>query len=684
MYKLIIIIFFLPSFYAFSQQQTIAPSDTIKSKGLQDVEVTGRVKLTSKTTISTEASASPASVTLVGKDYIAKQSYLSYGDLLRPLAGVNVANFQQGGVGYGIEMRGYTTTEHARDIAFFIDGIPQNQGSSIEANGYTDLNPIIPENIKRVEVIRGPFSPFYGDHALGGAISFETEDRLPSTITLSAGTFGTVRGLATYGFGKNKSSGYVSVEGSNTDAYRDNNAEKHLNGVAKYVFPLWNGMASVRAQAYGSDFGSAGYLTRSDIDAGMVSPKSAIGSTDGGTTRQQNLVFNYKGADSLRFTSATIYVQHNDFVRIRTRVVNGPQGEERDNRTWYGADLRRTRITTLGKMPVLFAAGINFRADVISNTAFTTMKRQIVSQHEDKQVNTFTPAAYAQMQLQPSQRLKITLSARYDYLLYNIKTGAQDSDTANLSSAPNTGVFSPKAGLAYLVANGVNLFFNAAQGFSAPSGYDELIHNADLSPAKLISYEIGIAGDNANGQLHGLVSAYTSKQTKEIQADAFGDLTNFGSTRRNGIEAEGRARLTQKGGLTIFGNYTRVSAKILNGGPDEIYVTSTPVYFGTVGFDYDFGAATQANNRFVLSIYDQLIGNKNLNTSGTIRSASYQRLSGKISYRRGNWANFRIFAEGSYYPGSGYLDEMDFLSGGKVLTSPQARGNFRAGIKIPF
>nr|MBA4140502.1 hypothetical protein [Segetibacter sp.] len=54
--------------------------------------------------MSTEASASPASVTLVGRDYIAKQTINSYGDLLRPLAGINVSNYQLGGVGYGIQM----------------------------------------------------------------------------------------------------------------------------------------------------------------------------------------------------------------------------------------------------------------------------------------------------------------------------------------------------------------------------------------------------------------------------------------------------------------------------------------------------------------------------------------------------------------------------------------------------
>lgn len=86
----------------------------------------------------------------------------------------------------------------------------------------------------------------------------------------------------------------------------------------------------------------------------------------------------------------------------------------------------------------------------------------------------------------------------------------------------------------------------------------------------------------------------------------------------------------------------------------------------------------------MLSIYDQLIGNKNLNASGTIRSDALHRLSGKLSYNRNSWANFRLFAEGSFYPGDGALKEVNFLSGGKILISPQARANIRGGVRIPF
>lgn len=684
MKKLFIITGTLFCFLNTYSQETQNKPDTLKTKQLKAVEIIGKVNVASKVAISPEASSSPASVTLVGRDYIGKQAINSYGDLLRPLAGLNVSNYQLGGVGYGIELRGYTVTEHARDVAFYIDGVPQNQGSSIQTNGYVDLNPLIPENLKRVEVIRGPFSPYYGDHAFGGVISFETMEKLPSSIILSGGSFGEARGLATFGFGHNSKTGYVSIEGERMDGYRANNKEKHLTGVAKYSFPFLSGMGSVKVQEYKSDFGSPGYLRIEDLDARKVNRTTAVNSSDGGTTNQQNLVFNYKGSDSINFNSAILYVQHHDFARIRTGRIGGNQRQDRDDRLWAGVDLRHTKITKLGSLPFLYAIGFNFRADNIYNTQFQTVNRTKISQSQDRHVQFNNPGIYLQSQLMFTYRLKFTLGARFDKFFYEIATGSNDKELTNVKLKPSTEAFSPKAGLAYQINKCINLFINAAKGIKSPSGYEENIFNQSLKPSNLISYEVGFAADDAIGRFHGLASAYLSDQTREIQQDPFGNIINFGNTRRKGIELDARVGLMESKGLSVFGNYTRVSAKIINGATDQIFVTSTPDYSATLGFDYDFGAAQKLNNHFVISLYDQFIGNKNLNQSGTVRSDAFQRIAAKLSLNLRNYPNFRLFAEGSFYPGEGSLQEVRFLSGSKVLSSPQAPFNFKLGVKIPF
>ncbi len=666
-------------------QNTQPTTDRLEGKSLQEVEIKSTLRPVNKTNISTEATASPASVSLLGRDYIAKQAISSYGDFLRPLTGVYVSNYNLGGVGYGIQMRGYGVLDHARDIAFFIDGVPQNQGSSIQTNGYVDLRMLIPEDIRRFQVIRGPFSPFYGDHALGGVIAFETMDKLPSSLTIKGGSYGLIDGTAIVGFGKKINTGYVSLDAGRNDDYRGNNKEKHLNGLAKYTFSLGRGMASIRAQAYSSDFGSAGYLNRGKVDSAKISKTSYISPTDGGTTRQQNVVFNYKGSDTSSYFGITAYVQHHDFVRISTGTISGKQYQERDNRLWSGFDIRHTNITYWGGTNVLFATGVYFRMDAIVNTTFAADNGARSTEIGDKTINTYTPAAYAELQLQPAKIIKFTLGARYDLLYYDIRTSSKDEDFPNLKSKPHTDAFSPKVGVAVSLAKGINVFINAAQGFKAPSGNDEYVINSDLGVSKLTSYEIGVGGDDKTGLFHGLVSAYLSDQTKEVGENPLGEFTNFGKTRRTGIEAEIRAPLAIKGGVSLFANYTNVLAKIRNGEDGNTYVTNTPDYAATVGLDFNFQASNYTNNRFLLSVYSQFIGKKNLKTDGSVTSNPYQRLSGKFTFYRTNWGNFKLFAEATYYPGHSALDEVSFLSRGVLLvTAPQAPFTFNGGVRIPF
>ena len=671
-------------------------ADTLKTQRLGDVEVTGGAIPVSKTELSTEATASPASVTLVGRDYVARQAVNSYGDLLRPLAGVTVANFQLGGVGYGVSMRGYVVTEHARDILFLIDGVPQNQGSNIQTNGYVDLNPLIPETLRRIEVTKGPFSPFYGDHALGGTIRFDTEDRLASSVSLTGGTYGFVRAVAIAALGsqdRTRGGGYVALEENRSDGYRDNGHDQRLNGLAKYSFPMAGGMGAVRVQAFSSQFGSANYLIQSDVESGRTNRRAALDPTDGGSTQQQNAVFTYRGDNAAHYWTATAYVQHHDFVRFRvgqngsTRALT-PQRKEEGNQTWAGFDLRRTVVSTLAGVPVEVAAGVSFRGDDIDNTRFRTVGRVEQAQVQARRVRTYTPAVYGLFQLKPTERLKLTLGARYDQLYYNITSEALDSDYPNKDLQPHPGVFSPKVGLAYSVSSAVSVFANAARGFKAPSGYEENIDNPELGVSRLNTYEVGIAGDDASGRLHGLLAAYRTDQTGEIQNDPVsGALINYGKTLRQGIEGEGRYRFgANPGSLGVFANYSVLQAELRNGEPGTHYVLNAPKYTGAVGLDFTAGAASNAANQVTLSVYDQLVGPKRLNDDGSLESRAFQRMSGKLIFTRpAAYPGFRVFLETTFYPdGSHGLDEMSFVTGGVLRTAPQAKATFSAGVKLPF
>lgn len=142
--------------------------------------------------------ALPAATSVVDAAAISRAPYASYGDLFRSLPGFDVSNYGQGGIAYGISLRGYTGGEHGRDVAYFIDGVPLNEVSSLHTPNYADLNILLPETVKSIEIIRGPFSVESGDSNLGGTVNITTKESEPfRTVGVSGGTQRTIRGVGT-------------------------------------------------------------------------------------------------------------------------------------------------------------------------------------------------------------------------------------------------------------------------------------------------------------------------------------------------------------------------------------------------------------------------------------------------------------------------------------------------------
>ena len=54
------------------------------------------------------------------------------------------------------------------DFAFFVDGIPMNLGSNPHAQGYTDINFIIPELVSGVDFGKGPYFAKVGNFSAAG------------------------------------------------------------------------------------------------------------------------------------------------------------------------------------------------------------------------------------------------------------------------------------------------------------------------------------------------------------------------------------------------------------------------------------------------------------------------------------------------------------------------------------
>ena len=126
--------------------------------------------------------------TIVSEQIVAIQA-ATVGDLMRTIPGISV--MEPGGPGGLTEL--FVRGADANFTTVFVNGVPMND--PIDARGGAfDFSSVSPVEIRRVEVVKGPFSALYGSGALAGAINIDTRapasDSLGGLFQASLGTDG--------------------------------------------------------------------------------------------------------------------------------------------------------------------------------------------------------------------------------------------------------------------------------------------------------------------------------------------------------------------------------------------------------------------------------------------------------------------------------------------------------------
>jgi len=150
-------------------------------KGVKEEKELPEVVVTATRT-EKEVEVAPASVNVVTKEKIELKNPMTIDEALNDLPGVMVKR------GKGlmdtevlITLRGISTQ---RRTLVLLDGIPLND--SMSAN-WVHVEGIYPENLERIEVVKGPFSSLYGGHAMAGVVQFLTKMPEKREIILKTG-----------------------------------------------------------------------------------------------------------------------------------------------------------------------------------------------------------------------------------------------------------------------------------------------------------------------------------------------------------------------------------------------------------------------------------------------------------------------------------------------------------------
>jgi outer membrane receptor protein involved in Fe transport len=132
-----------------------------------------------------DVAKAPVSVSVLTPDDIRRSGATNLGDLLRTIPGIDVLEPFPGHISVGA--RG-TSEIRSNNMLVLIDG----RREEVQCCGapFLDQAPLRLEDIKRIEVVRGPVGALYGTNALSGVISITTyspEEVVGTTVSVLAG-----------------------------------------------------------------------------------------------------------------------------------------------------------------------------------------------------------------------------------------------------------------------------------------------------------------------------------------------------------------------------------------------------------------------------------------------------------------------------------------------------------------
>ena len=172
----------------------------------------------------TTASETLASVDVITREDIEERQPLDVPDLLGGLAGVDIS--RNGG-------RGNTTSVNIRGTSngqtlVLVDGVRVGSATT----GAAALGNLAPEQIERIEVVRGPRASLYGADAIGGVIQIFTRRNEGASASVTAG--GNNTRAVNAGYGRRSEQGFWSLNAARflTDGFDvvDDNGEPDDDG----------------------------------------------------------------------------------------------------------------------------------------------------------------------------------------------------------------------------------------------------------------------------------------------------------------------------------------------------------------------------------------------------------------------------------------------------------------------
>jgi hypothetical protein len=317
----------------------------------------------------------------VGATEIQDRPILRSGEVLETVPGLIITQHAGGGKANQYYLRGFNL-DHGTDIAIFLDDMPLNLPSHAHGEGYSDMNVVIPEFVKRVDFEKGPYYANVGDFGSAASTHVELFKTLPQNFAKVEG------GSYTYGravFGASQKFGSGNLLYGAEETYYDGpwthpDAYNKINGLLTYSQGDDTNGASITAHAYHGKWNSSDQIPVAAQT--VVGYFGTLNPTDGGHSQRYSLQgeWHHQGANSESRIAAYLFYYDldlfSDFTYYLVDHIRGDQFEQQDRRWVGGFDAHHTVFSTWFGRKMSNTFGLQLRNDWINNGLYGTEDRR--------------------------------------------------------------------------------------------------------------------------------------------------------------------------------------------------------------------------------------------------------------------------------------------------------------------
>ena len=405
-----------------------------------------------------------ASQGVVGYDDFSTRPLARVAELVEVIPGMIATQHSGPGKANQYFLRGFNL-DHGSDFSTYFDGMPVNWRTHAHAQGYMDLNFIIPELIQRLDFQKGPYFANTGDFSLAGSNRMVTYDSLEEGFSeLTLGSKNEIRLLTANSFEVGDGDFLYAIEHQQTNGFFDLEQDvRKYNALLKYTGDIFNIPSRITFSAYDSIWTSTNQIPERAVKNGLIDRFGFIDPDLGGDSYRYSLTgsFELNNWELNLYTSSYYMSLINNPTYFLNDSINGDEFEQEDERILLGGSLVNEVETEMFGLPVTRTIGADLRYDDVSelNLFYTVNRNRIGSLREDE-AQQLSLGSFANLQFSLTDRLRASVGLRLDFYDFEV-----DALRAQNSGSKNESLWQPKVNIAYGVNENLELYANYGEGF---------------------------------------------------------------------------------------------------------------------------------------------------------------------------------------------------------------------------